>query len=210
MFWNNNKEYFTTAGGLPRVAYVVNKIRKESLGNLLFIDAGDTFQGSGPAAMSEGEAIIEPMNSIGLDLAAPGNWEVVYGKERLLEITDKLNYPIIASNIVDEYTNKPIFDPYIIKIIDGIKVGVIGYTDPDVPERQPPSYSNGLIYKGKDVLQPLIDKMKMMTKLILLYYLHTLAFLRQLTWQNRYAMLISYYLVIPTKEHMNLLILAIH
>jgi len=133
MFWDNNKEYFTTAGGLPRVAYVVNKIRKESLGNLLFIDAGDTFQGSGPAALSKGDAIIEPMNSIGLDLAAPGNWEVVYGKERLLEITDKLNYPIIASNIVDEYTNKPIFDPYIIKIIDGIKVGILSYTDPRCP-----------------------------------------------------------------------------
>ncbi|MDY6821726.1 MAG: bifunctional metallophosphatase/5'-nucleotidase [Deferribacterota bacterium] len=160
MFWENNKEYFTNAGGLSRIAYVVNKLRKENSGNLLFMDAGDTFQGSGPAALSKGEAIIEPMNSIGLDLAALGNWEVVYGKERLLEITDKLNYPIIASNIVDKYTNKLIFDPYIIKIIDGIKVGILGYTDPDVPERQPPSYSKGLIYKDKEVLQPLIDRMK--------------------------------------------------
>lgn len=160
MFWYNNKKYFTTAGGLSRIAYIVNKLRKESSGNLLFMDAGDTFQGSGPAALSSGEAIIEPMNSIGLDLATPGNWEIVYGKQRLMEITDRLNYPLIASNIVDEYTNKLIFDPYIIKIIDGIKIGVIGYTDPDVVERQPPSYSKGLIYRGKDVLQPLINRMK--------------------------------------------------
>jgi len=116
---------------------------------MLFMDAGDTFQGSGPAALSKGEAIIEPINSIGLDLGLPGNWEVVYGKDKLLEMTDKLNYPIIAANMVDEDTGKLLYDPYIIKILDGIKIGIIGFTDPDVPERQPPSYSKGVIIQGE-------------------------------------------------------------
>ena len=160
MFYGNNGEYFDFAGGLARIAYAVKNIKKKNPGNTLFMDAGDTFQGSGPAALSKGTAIIEPINSIGLDLALPGNWEVVYGKETLLKITDKLNYPLIAANIIDEDTGKSLFDPYIIKNIDGIKIGIIGFTDPDVPQRQPPSYSKGIIYRGKEILQPLVDKIK--------------------------------------------------
>ncbi len=160
LFWGKNEEYFDFAGGLARISYVVKNLKKENPYNMLFMDAGDTFQGSGPAALSKGEAIIEPINSIGLDLGLPGNWEVVYGKDKLLEMTDKLNYPIIAANMVDEDTGKLLYDPYIIKILDGIKIGIIGFTDPDVPERQPPSYSKGVIYRGKDILQPLIDRIK--------------------------------------------------
>ncbi|HEU5115216.1 MAG TPA: hypothetical protein VFT74_00925 [Isosphaeraceae bacterium] len=38
-----------------------------------------------------------------------------------------------------------------------MRIGVIGFTDPDVPDRQPPTYSKGLSFDGAEVLQPLVE-----------------------------------------------------
>ena len=48
------------------------------------------------------------------------------------------------------------------KIIEkkGLKLAFIGFTDPDVPNRQPPTFSKGFSYKGAEILQPLIDNLR--------------------------------------------------
>ena len=37
------------------------------------------------AALSEGRAFVPLMNKLGYDLLLPGNWEVLYGKARMVE-----------------------------------------------------------------------------------------------------------------------------
>lgn len=160
LFWHAGKEEIATAGGVARIATAMELLRQQRPGSVLFMDAGDTFQGSAPANWSKGEVMAPAMNALGLDLAIPGNWEVVYGAAALRKNTAALNYPTIAANIRDADTGKPLFPPYAIRNVNGVRVAVIGFTDPDVPHRQPPSYSRGLRFEGEGVLQPLIDELR--------------------------------------------------
>ena len=159
-FWHGGRDETATAGGVARIATAVEAIRRERPGRVLFLDAGDTIQGSAAAAWTEGRAVVGPLNALKLDLGIPGNWEVVYGAEVLKRRAAEFRHPLVAANIREVQTGKPLFPPYIIKEVGGVRIGVIGFTDPDVPERQPPSYSKGLTFEGADVLPPLIDRLR--------------------------------------------------
>mgnify|MGYP006268411817 CR=1 FL=1 len=161
LFWDKQGErYVRNAGGLSRVATVFKRIRTERPGRALFIDGGDTIQGSGPAAWTHGRVVVEPTNALGLDVGIPGNWSVAYGKHALLERAGEFEHPFVASNMFHAESGELVFDPYLIRELNGVRVGVIGFTEPDIPTRQPPHLSNGLAFKGKEVLQPIIDELR--------------------------------------------------
>lgn len=160
LFWDGKTSWIEPAGGLARVAGYVEALRKDNPTQTLFIDLGDTFQGSGPASLSEGFSVVEPMNALKPDMALPGNWEVAYGAEGMLKLAKALDYPIIAANVYDQKTKALVFPPYIMMDLGGVRVAVIGYTDPDVPERQPPSYSMGLDYAGPEVIAPCVQAVR--------------------------------------------------
>ncbi|WP_165253372.1 bifunctional metallophosphatase/5'-nucleotidase [Paludisphaera soli] len=162
-FWQDGDER-AEVGGVARIASAVKAIRAERPGGVLFLDAGDTIQGSAAAAWTKGEAVVAPLNALGLDLGVPGNWEVVYGGAILKQRAAGFRHPLIAANLRDGRSGKLLFPPYLVKEVGGVRVGVIGFTDPDVPERQPPSYSEGLAFDGADVLQPLIAELRGLEK----------------------------------------------
>ena len=146
--------------GVARIATAVESIRRERPGRVFFMDAGDTIQGSAAAAWTEGKAVVAPVNALRLDLGIPGNWEVVYGAEALKRRAGEFRHPMIAANIRESATGKLLFPPYLVKEVGGVRIGVIGFTDPDVPERQPPSYSKGLIFDDAGVLPTLIERLR--------------------------------------------------
>ena len=159
-FWHGGEDQTATAGGVARIASAIEAIRKERPGRVLFMDAGDTIQGSAAAAWTEGKAVVAPVNALKLDLGIPGNWEVVYGAKVLEERAGEFRHPLIAANLRDARSKKLVFPPYLVKEVGGVRIGVIGFTDPDVPQRQPPSYSKGLTFEHSGVLQPLIDEIR--------------------------------------------------
>lgn len=160
LYWSGGKEeYVRNAGGLSRIATVFKELRKQRPGEMLFLDGGDTIQGSGPAAWTEGKVVVEPMNSLGLDIAIPGNWAVAYGAEAWKKRAGEFNYKMIAANMSDD-SGKQLFDPYVIKEVNGVRIGVIGFTEPDIPIRQPPFMSEGLHFQESEVLQPLVDELR--------------------------------------------------
>lgn len=160
LFWSDkdsSKTELEVAGGVGRIKYVLDTLKQDE--SVLFMDAGDTIQGSAEVALTSGELAVPILNALDIDLAIPGNWEVVYGTKKFKEIASQLKFPFIASNIKDESSNELLFPPYLIKEVNGIKLGILGFTDPDVPVRQPPSFSYGFKYLGDEVLQPYIDKL---------------------------------------------------
>ncbi|MFY0567929.1 bifunctional metallophosphatase/5'-nucleotidase [Archangium lansingense] len=160
LFWHEGKERIEEAGGFARVAAAIRRIRAERGGEVLVLDAGDTIQGSGAAALTEGSALTEPLNAIGFDGAIPGNWEVVYGPAVLRQRARELNYPLFAANLRDAQSGERLFPPYLVKEVGGVKVAVVGFTDPDVPRRQPPGYSKGLRYDGPEELPALVREVR--------------------------------------------------
>lgn len=160
LFWHGDAERIQTAGGIARVAAAVDQIRKEQNGNVIVLDAGDTIQGSAPAALTQGAAVVPPVNAVGFDAGIPGNWEVAYGTQVMRERARQMRHPLIAANVRDADSGERVFPPYLIKTVGGVRVAMIGYTDPDVPTRQPPDYSQGLTYDDEEVLPKIIETVR--------------------------------------------------
>lgn len=147
-FVENGKPVYKRRGGYATLKTMVNELRSKNPGNTLLIDGGDCFQGSAVAALSKGKAIVPLMNNIGYDVMLPGNWEVVYGKEAMMEDMFGYDCAKVCANMFhktdDEFNGELIFPPYFITHIAGMKVGFIGYNDPLTPKRQSPAYSAGI------------------------------------------------------------------
>ena len=160
LFWRAGQpERITLAGGFARLAAAIAEFRATRPGQVLAIDGGDTFQGSGVAAHTKGQAVIGPLTRIGFDVAVPGNWEVVYGADAMRSLTNALPWPTLAANVFDG-AGERVFAPARIFRRGGVAIGVVGYTDPDVPLRQPPSYSAGLRFGGPEELSALAHSLR--------------------------------------------------
>jgi len=58
-------------GGYARLKTAIEQECARCDGPWLLLDGGDEFQGSGPAAWSEGEAVLDPLNAFGIDVSRP-------------------------------------------------------------------------------------------------------------------------------------------
>ena len=105
---------------------------------VLLVDDGDAIQGEPVGTLSTGEAIIDIMNTVGYDIAIPGNHEFDYGMERFLELTQRAKFPYISCNFNKE--GELVFQPYIIKEFDGVKIAFVGATTPQTPRSSTPKY----------------------------------------------------------------------
>lgn len=104
----------------------------------ILVDNGDAVQGASVGTLTRGGAIIDLMNEVGYDIAIPGNHEFDYGMDRFLELTEMADFPYISCNFNKE--GELVFDPYIIKEVNGVKIGFVGVTTPYTPTTSTPKY----------------------------------------------------------------------
>jgi 2',3'-cyclic-nucleotide 2'-phosphodiesterase (5'-nucleotidase family) len=117
--------------------YAVKKQLEKSC-NVLLADDGDAIQGEPVGTMTKGSAIIDLMNTVGYDVAIPGNHEFDYGMETFLTLAEKADFPYISCNFT--YKDELVFPSYIIKEVEGIKIGFIGITTPETITQSTPKY----------------------------------------------------------------------
>jgi S-sulfosulfanyl-L-cysteine sulfohydrolase len=135
-------------GGLDRLATVVKHVRAER-GNekVLFLDGGDTWQGSLGANRSRGQDMVDCMAMLKPD-AMTGHWEFTYGEARVKELIRSLDYPFLALNIRDTEWNEPAFEPMKMFEKGGLKIAVLGQAFPYTPVANPrwmmPKWSFGI------------------------------------------------------------------
>jgi sulfur-oxidizing protein SoxB len=135
-------------GGLDRLATVVKHVRAER-GNekVLFLDGGDTWQGSLGANRSKGQDMVDCMALLKPD-AMTGHWEFTYGETRVKELVKTLDYPFLALNIRDTEWNEPAFQPMKLFEKGGLRIAVLGQAFPYTPVANPrwlmPKWSFGI------------------------------------------------------------------
>ena len=122
--------------GYDGLAHVKEEFEKKGY-NVILVDGGDSIQGEALGMLTKGDAIIDLMNDVGYEIAIPGNHEFDYGMDVFLDLAKKADFPYISCNFT--YKDKPVFDPYIIKEFDGIRVGFVGVTTPESLTTSTPS-----------------------------------------------------------------------
>ena len=145
-------------GGLDRTATLVKAIRAErGEDKVLFLDGGDTWQGSYTSLKTNGQDMVDCMKLLKPD-AMVGHWEFTFGEERVREIVDDMGYPFLASNIVDTEWEEQVFDSTAFFEKGGVKVAVIGQAMPYTPIANPrwmiPNWSFGI---RPELLQANVD-----------------------------------------------------
>jgi sulfur-oxidizing protein SoxB len=123
-------------GGLDRLATVVAHVRAERGEKVLFLDGGDTWQGSLGANRSKGQDMVDCMSLLKPD-AMTGHWEFTYGEERVKELIKELGFPFLALNIRDTEWNEPVFEPMKVFEKSGVKIAVLGQAFPYTPVANP-------------------------------------------------------------------------
>ena len=96
-------------GGLDRLATVIKRVRAERGDKVLFLDGGDTWQGSLGANASRGQDMVDCMALLKPD-AMTGHWEFTLGEARVQELIKSIGFPFLALNVRDTEWNEPVFE----------------------------------------------------------------------------------------------------
>src|SRR5690606_20881975 len=103
---------FRERGGLAHIKTLFDNERAKNPGRTIIVDSGDLIQGSGYAAHSQGAIFPPIVREMGYDLMIPGNWEVVYGKEVMMDVMTAYNTNIIVQNMKHDQSGEPLFPSY--------------------------------------------------------------------------------------------------
>ena len=149
------------ARGLARVATVVKQVRNENPG-LLLLDSGDTIQGS-PLTFHHAKINNKPpdpmmtvMSFMGYDAMAVGNHEYEFGLDVLNKARNDARFPWLSANTYKKGTVDSYFQPYLIKEVGGVRIGIIGLTTLGMPSLDDPDH----YYSKIDLRHPVIEAKK--------------------------------------------------
>lgn len=126
----------TTNNGMARIATYVEQVRREE-NNVVLVDNGDTIQGNIMTDdlynKREGEhPVMRAMNLLEYDAMTLGNHEFNFGQNLISRIQALANFPILAANLA-RVDGTMAAKPYTIIERSGIKIGIIGLTNPNAP-----------------------------------------------------------------------------
>ncbi|MBT7445101.1 MAG: hypothetical protein HN790_14185 [Methylococcales bacterium] len=139
---------YVERGGLARTATLIKKIRQNNPNSVL-MNIGDTYHGGVEAVFTSGEAIIDPVNALGIDVGVAGNWDFAFGpkvtRERygqsvmsFFKKGKRPNFPNLAANVTYSAPffkkGKPFMPATMLPQVGDVSVGFIGITSDIVPQ----------------------------------------------------------------------------
>ncbi|MEH7413733.1 bifunctional 2',3'-cyclic-nucleotide 2'-phosphodiesterase/3'-nucleotidase [Neobacillus drentensis] len=143
------------AGGIEYLAGYLKEREADNPSNTLMVQAGDAVGASRPvSALLQDEPTIRILNELGFDVGTIGNHEFDEGVTEMLRLInggahpktvekygvfEGADFPYVAANVVKEDTNELILPPYVVKEVDGVKVGFIGVVTTETPSIVTPS-----------------------------------------------------------------------
>ncbi|MGM0438067.1 MAG: 5'-nucleotidase C-terminal domain-containing protein [Bacillota bacterium] len=150
--------------GFAKVSTIVKNYRAEK-DNVILLDSGDTFHGQNIVNLSEGESMVKILNHMGYDALTVGNHDFNFGQDQLQKLNEMTDFPILGANLEPK-----LVDEYVIKDIDGFKVGIFGLATPETAYKTHPKNVEGLefldpVQTAKDMVAELEDETDMIIAL---------------------------------------------
>src|ERR1041385_4767773 len=127
--------------GIAKVATIIKQARKDDP-DLLLLDSGDTIQGTPLEYLHNKRNNTPPdpmmltMNALKYDAMAVGNHEYNFGLKVLEKARSEAKFPFLSANTYDtgaKGTASTHYEPYIVKEVQGVKIGILGLTTPGIP-----------------------------------------------------------------------------
>jgi len=157
-------------GGYAHLATLVARVRGERAGRTLVLDGGDALQGSATALWSRGEDMLRATNQLGVDVFT-AHWEFTYGVDRVKELFGDrerrglFRGDFIAQNVAEAGWDEPVFRPYTMREVGGVRIGVIGQAFPYTPIAHPRRFVPDLTFGiREDGIQKLADELRQVRK----------------------------------------------
>ena len=140
-------------GSVAQVASLVARLRGAS-SRLVVLDGGDAIEGTplgyyaiAAAGASGIDPTIAAMNLVGYDAAVLGNHEFNFGLDVLRRSVSQSRFPWLGANLSGcDQAHLSARDELLVER-GGIKVGILGLTNPNVPHWDPPSHWAGLVFE---------------------------------------------------------------
>src|SRR3989339_280114 len=142
---------------------VLSNFLKSQKKPFVLLDAGDIFQGTPEGDLTNGEAVIKIMNELGYDAMTVGNHEFDKGQKQLKKLIEMANFSVLGANVIDKRTRQIVkwLEPYYIKEIYGVKIGVLGLTTSAMSYLTMPEVRKGLEFQREtDVAKKYIPELK--------------------------------------------------
>jgi S-sulfosulfanyl-L-cysteine sulfohydrolase len=160
-------------GGFAHIKTLIDRLRTDAgPGNSLLLDGGDLWQGTGLANATQGAAMVEAANLLGVE-AMTGHWEFTYGEPTLRKNLENFKGEFLAQNVflTDDaaFSDKPAFDPSsgrvfkpaMIKEVGGLRIAVVGQAFPYVPIAHPQRFTPDWTFGIRErELQKLVDDLR--------------------------------------------------
>ena len=150
---------YGAVGGFAHLATLVKKLRASRPGALL-LDGGDTWQGSATALWTRGQDMIDAQKLLGVD-AMTGHWEFTYGAERVKAVVERDfagKVDFVAQNVRTTDFGDAVFQPFVIRPVNGVPVAIVGQAFPYTPIANPryfvPEWTFGI---QEEELQKTVD-----------------------------------------------------
>jgi len=132
-------------GGLARRATYLEQLRRERK-NIILVDTGDLLYSRPPAPTPNAKKIgdlkadlyVKTYNLMGYDAFTPGELDFSFGVEPLVKMSKQAKFPFLVANLLDRKSNQPVFKSFLIKEVQGVKVGLLGLLSPRHPPGGPP------------------------------------------------------------------------
>jgi 5'-nucleotidase / UDP-sugar diphosphatase len=130
----------------------------------LVVDVGDVAYNPPYSDRNHFDPMVDIMNQIGYNVVALGNHEFQWSKGELHdEYVSKIKADVVCANVKDPDSGSylPDVKPYVIKDVNGIKVGIIGTVVPDMATSAHPNVGGDV--KKQDIeatVKSLIPEMK--------------------------------------------------
>jgi 2',3'-cyclic-nucleotide 2'-phosphodiesterase/3'-nucleotidase len=141
--------------GIAKVATLVKDARKTDP-DLLLLDSGDTIQGTpleyfhNKRNNTPPDPMMLAMNALGYDAMAVGNHEYNFGLQVLEKARGEAKFPWLSANTYENQVKGDAsnhYKPYIIKEVQGVRIGVLGLTTPGIPNWENKPNYQGLEFR---------------------------------------------------------------
>ena len=156
------------SGGLARRAWLIEQAKKNLPEAAIFLaDSGNFSDNPTAAGDAKTRALLEGMTRLGYQVANVGERDLTAGYDALMEKVAGLPLKLVSSNLVRQDSKEPVFAPFTVIKIPGVKgrkdvrVGVLGVVrfNP-VFQKAGPTGTNVVIVPPTEALQKLVPEVR--------------------------------------------------